>query len=130
MFPVKNRKFAAAFGLAAASVTTAGLAIAAPAAQAATAQAGLSSASTCNPEFDPGCNFFSGEHLAVVYGNSPLRRCASTNCAVIVYMPVTKSFNPGGGWVTSEANQSPGGAWCKINYRGNTGWTGCWRLSA
>jgi hypothetical protein len=123
----KKRKFAAAVGLAAAGLAAAGLGIAVPA-----AQASATPAAQCNPEFDFECQvtFSAGEPLWVLYGNSPIRGCASTSCAPITYMPATTSLNPGGGWVTSEASQSSGKAWCHINYHGIDGWTGCWRLSS
>ena len=129
MFSTKTRKLAATLTLTAATLAAASLGIAAPAAHASAPSVGQ-----CSPEFDPGCNpnpnFSSGEHLWVLYGNSPLRGCPSTNCGPITYMPATTSLNPGGGWVTSEANQNASAAWCIINYRGITGWTGCWRLSS
>jgi hypothetical protein len=127
MFTMKTRKLAATLGLTAfALAASSGLGIAAPAAHASAAAAGQ-----CNPEFNFECaTFSSGQHLRVLYGNSPLRGCPDTNCGAITYMPATTSYNPGGGWVTSEANQNASNAWCIINYRGITGWTGCWRLSA
>ena len=115
MFMMKAMKLAVTLGLAAA-----GLAVAAPAAQArVTPAAQVAAASTL---FSP------GEILWVLYGNSPLRVCPGDNCAVITYMPATTSLNPGGGWVTSEAYQNASNAWCVINYRNIIGWTGCWRL--
>jgi hypothetical protein len=122
MFMMRTKKFAATLGLAVAGGGVACLGIAGTAAPAHAAPAG----GGC--EFGLSCTYTVGEKLWVAYGNSPLRKCAGDNCAVITYMPVTTSFNPGGGWVTSEANQSSAGAWCIINYRGTTGWTGCWRL--
>lgn len=132
MFAMKKRNLAASFALTAASVTAAGLTIATPAAQASTVRASAVSPSQCVPDqfsFECESYFSAGEHLQVLYGNSPLRDCASTRCRVITYMPATRNFRRGGGWVTSEAHQNPNGAWCVINYRNTIGWTGCWRLS-
>jgi hypothetical protein len=72
--------------------------------------------------------FSPGEKLVVLYNNSPLRTCPSTSCGVIAYMPATTSLNPGGGWVTSLSYQSSSNPWCVINWRGDGGYTGCWRL--
>jgi len=72
--------------------------------------------------------FFPGEHLLVMYPDSPLRSCASESCPVITDMPKSKGNYPGGGWVTSVIAQMPTNAYCEINYRGIVGWTGCWRL--
>lgn len=137
MFAMKKRNLAATFALTAAGVTAAGLAIATPAAQASTARANAVSASRCQPsQFSFECgspgpqNFRHGEHLWALHKNSPLRDCASTSCRVIAHMPATRNLRPGGGWVTSKANQNANAAWCVINYRGTTDWTGCWRLSA
>jgi hypothetical protein len=125
MFTTKTRKLAATLGLTAATLAAGSLGIAAPAAHATPA-----AASQCDPEFDFECRIFiSGEHLRVLYGHSPLRGCPDTSCRVITYMPATKNRNHGGRRVTSKANQNAGNAWCIINYRGITGWTGCWRLS-
>jgi hypothetical protein len=104
------------------SLVAVGLAITVP-----TAQASAVPAAQCG-EFN--CLYFTqGQVLWDLYNNSPLRACPATNCAVITYMPATTSLNPGGGWVTSEAYQNEGNPWCIINYRGISGWTGCWRLA-
>jgi hypothetical protein len=94
-------------------------------------QAHAAPAARCG-EFDFECPvyFSNGQKLWVLYGNSPLRGCASTSCAPITYMPATTSLNPGGGWVTSEAYQNADNPWCLINYRSTEAWTGCWRLSS
>lgn len=72
--------------------------------------------------------FYPGEHLLVMYDDSPLRTCGSESCPVILDMPKSKGNYPGGGWVTSVIAQMPTNAFCEINYRGIVGWTGCWRL--
>lgn len=71
-------------------------------------------------------DFYVGEALWVLYNNSPLRWCPSTNCGVIAYMPATTSLNPGGGWVTLVF--PPTNGWCEVNWRNDIGYTGCWRL--
>ena len=125
MFTTKARTITAKLSLTAVSLAVAGLGIAAPAAQASTTPAG-----GCEFNIECPVTFSSGQHLRVLYGNSPLRACHATSCRVIAYMPATKSLKPGGGWVTSKANQNAGNAWCIIDYRGITGWTGCGRLSS
>ena len=72
--------------------------------------------------------YFPGEHMLVMYPDSPLRTCPSESCAVILYMPKSAGNYPGGGWVTSVIAQMPTNAFCEVNYRGWVGWTGCWRL--
>jgi hypothetical protein len=72
--------------------------------------------------------FYPGEHLLVMYPDSPLRTCPSESCSVMTYMPKSNGNYPGGGWVTSVIAQMPTNAFCKVNYRGIVGWTGCWRL--
>jgi hypothetical protein len=71
-----------------------------------------------------------GQKLLVLYNNSPLRSCAADNCLVQAYMPASTGFGAGQGWVTSEADQLDSAPWCLINWKGTTGYTGCWRLSA
>jgi hypothetical protein len=115
MFTMKAWRLMMMLGLAAAAI-----AVAAP-----TAQANVTPAVRV-----PAASLFSpGEKLWVVYNNSPLRTCPSTSCGIIAYMPATTSLNPGGGWVTSLAYQNSSDAWCVINWRGDGGYTGCWRLA-
>jgi hypothetical protein len=66
--------------------------------------------------------FGAGQHLEVLYNNSPLRSCNADFCLVMLWMPATTSMGPGGGWVTSEQNQSASNPYCLINYRGTIGW--------
>ena len=45
-------------------------------------------------------------------------------------MPASKGLYPGGGWVTlTWDGSSLPGDWCEVNWRGDIGWTGCWRLA-
>lgn len=121
---ISRRKLAEVIGIAAFGLVSAGIGIASSAAPASAA------VSTCNPEFNFECHFTAGEQLWVVTANSPLRHCDSDSCSPFLYMPRTKSLKPGGGWVTSLRQQSPTATWCSINYKGRTGWTGCYRLAA
>ena len=72
--------------------------------------------------------FTNGQKTAIMYDNSPLRTCGDTSCSVIASMPKTTSLQPGGGYATFAKDQS-GPNWCEINWKGNIGWTGCWRLN-
>ncbi len=93
-----------------------------------TGAAGLVMAGMAAAPASAGPVFTQGEETAIMYDNSPLRTCDSTNCAVIVYMPKTTSLQPGGGYATFAKDQS-GPNWCEINWKGIVGWTGCWRLN-
>ncbi len=74
--------------------------------------------------------FYIGEALLVVDAPAPLRWCPSTSCEVIAWMPASKGLYPGGGWVTlTWDGSSLPGDWCEVNWRGDIGWTGCWRLA-
>jgi hypothetical protein len=75
-------------------------------------------------------SLYRGEALLVIYNNSPLRWCPGTNCAVMAWMPASTGYGPGGGWVTlTWDGSSLPGDWCEVNWRGDIGWTGCWRLA-
>jgi hypothetical protein len=70
-----------------------------------------------------------GEVVLIAYSDSPLRSCPSQGCTVIANMPASRGSGPGQGWATSLQNQNWYGAWCLINWRNITGYTGCWRLA-
>lgn len=74
-----------------------------------------------------------GSKIGVIYANSPLRNSPQDDGTVLARMPVTTSYNPGGGYVTSVVNQPWAvglgyAPWCEVNWKGIVGWTGCWRL--
>ena len=89
----------------------------------------ISTLTTASPA-SASAGLYHGEALLVVDAPAPLRSCPSTSCGVIVWMPASKGLYPGGGWVTlTWDGSSLPGDWCEVNWRGDIGWTGCWRLA-
>jgi hypothetical protein len=67
--------------------------------------------------------FYVGEALTNVTHNAPLHDSPCDSCAVITTIPYF-------GWVTmgNEYTGTGTSGFCKVNWRGQVGWTGCWRL--